>query len=63
MFNSLISVIQGQLESLYGIEKAAVELSSTTKDFEGDVTLVVFPTCAQANKRHMSQQRRLVKLF
>ena len=43
MFNSLISVIQGQLESLYGIEKSAVELSSTTKDFEGDITLVVFP--------------------
>ena len=43
MFNSLISVIQGQLESLYGIDKSAVELSSTTKDFEGDITLVVFP--------------------
>lgn len=43
MFNSLISVIQGQLKSLYGMENAAVELSSTTKDFEGDVTLVVFP--------------------
>lgn len=43
MFNSLISVIQDQLLSLYGVAKSPIELSSTTQDFEGDVTLVVFP--------------------
>ena len=54
MINQLLkNTISQSLKSLYGIEieYQNIELQPTKKEFEGDITLVVFPFTKQAKKR------------
>ena len=54
MINNLIKqAVSESIKTLYGVETAAdgIELQPTKKEFEGDVTLVVFPFVKAAKKK------------
>ena len=48
--DSITLTIQQALKDLYQIEHQKIELQPTRKEFEGDVTLVVFPFVKEAKK-------------
>ncbi|NNK11765.1 MAG: arginine--tRNA ligase, partial [Flavobacteriaceae bacterium] len=43
MEHQLVSKVKEAVNELYKVELPSVELQPTRKDFEGDLTLVVFP--------------------
>ncbi|MEK9782725.1 MAG: hypothetical protein VW266_07250, partial [Flavobacteriales bacterium] len=45
--NSLKELLQQALHSCYGITTETLEVQQTRKEFDGDVTLVVFPFVGQ----------------
>jgi arginyl-tRNA synthetase len=51
LVNQLQAPIKEVLKSLYAIELNEVDLSPTRKEFEGDLTLVVFPFLKQSRKK------------
>ena len=50
MEENIKSHIQQALKDLYQIENQKIELQPTRKEFEGDITLVVFPFVKDAKK-------------
>ena len=57
---SLEQNIGSVIHELYGVE-ASVELQETRKEFEGDLTLVVFPFVRAAKKHQKWSPMRLEK--
>ena len=49
--NSLKELLQQALHSCYGITTETLEVQQTRKEFDGDVTLVVFPFVGQLKQR------------
>ena len=43
MNTGLEAIISATLERLFGLHEAPIDLQETRKEFDGDVTLVVFP--------------------
>ena len=59
----VMSVING-LKALYGqdVPAAQVQLQKTKKEFEGHLTLVVFPSCACQRRDRSRQHKRSVNI-
>ncbi len=50
LITQLTKDAKGALQTLYGLEAAAIDWQNTRKDFEGDFTLVVFPYLRKSKK-------------
>ena len=57
--DKITEIVASALNALYGVEKEnpAIQLQKTKKEFEGNLTLVVFPFL-KASKKAFSCRRR-----
>ena len=52
MIEQILSIeIEKALTTLYSAKKQSIQFQKTRKDFEGDITLVVFPLLRASRKR------------
>ena len=56
----LHTVVEQAIKELFQAENQAIQFQKTRKEFEGDITLVVFPLL-RASKSHQSKQQTLLE--